>query len=90
MSGPADASEMGRELRASELRERMIVFILPPQPAEAPPVAFTLWVGSVTDRMVVFFSGVERITVVNFKTPEDGLVDGRGRQVRVFEYLGDP
>lgn len=90
--GPADPSEMGRELRASELKAGMIVFIEPPIPEDQPRLAFTMWVVAVLpdSDLVVFFSGVEKRHVGNFITPEDGLVDGKGREVRVFEYLGEP
>lgn len=87
--GPADPSEVGRELLASDLAEGMIVFIDPPQPAGRPRVMFTMHVARVTDELVIFYSGVQRANVVNFKTA-DGLADGKGRVVRVFEYLGEP
>lgn len=62
--GPADPSEMGRELRASELKAGMIVFIEPPMPEDQPRLAFTMWVVAVLpdSDLVVFFSGVEKGT----------------------------
>jgi len=35
-------------------------------------------------------TGVKRMYVVNFRGPNDTVIDDRGRQVRVFEYLGEP
>jgi hypothetical protein len=83
------SDEIGRELLASDLKERQIVWIKPPD-AQNRGLMFTFWVTRVAPDNITFFSGVKRMYVVNFRGPNDTVIDDRGRQVRVFEYLGEP
>jgi hypothetical protein len=85
------ATEIGRELLASDLKPRTIVVIKPPDPSGRDrQIHMTMWVQSVGDRMVVFHSAVLHWSVITFRTAEDGLVDDQDRPVRIFEYLGEP
>jgi hypothetical protein len=83
MTSDTQHSEIGRELTIAELKPRQVVVIGPPD----KDVAVTMWVEAIDQDTVIFYAGVMRWTVINFI--KDGkIVDDRGRQVRVFEYLG--
>ena len=76
--------EIGRELTVAELKPRHVVVIAPP----GRDITITMWVRAIDPTTVIFHSGVMNWTVINFI--KDGkLVDDRGRQIRVFEYLGE-
>ena len=76
-------AEIGRELTIAELTSRRVVVIAAP----GRDITITMWVMAVDEKRVVFHSGVLNWSVINFI--KDGkIVDDRGRQVRVFEYLG--
>lgn len=79
--------EIGRPLRADELTARQIVVVQPP---DAGGMFFTMHVVEVRDNLVVFYSGILRMHVINLVRPNGELIDDRGRVVRVFEYLGEP
>lgn len=79
--------EIGRPLRADELRPRQVVVIAPP---DRPGVFMTMWVEEVRDNLVVFFAGEMNWHVVNLVRDNGEIVDDQGRTVRVFEYLGEP
>jgi hypothetical protein len=83
------SDEIGRELLASDLTPKMIVVVKPPDMLNRG-IYFTMWVRHVSLDHVTFYSGVSRTYVVNFRGPDDTLIDDRGRQVHVFEYLGEP
>jgi hypothetical protein len=80
------ASEIGRELLASDLKPREVVVTVP---SWVPHVALTLWVWEVSGTEVLFYSGTHKVRPRAFRTDQDTLVDGRGRLIRVFEYLGE-
>jgi hypothetical protein len=79
--------EIGRELKASELKPGTIVFV------KVPPTNLmaTFWVEAVDleKRMAVFYSGMYRWHVINFIQPDGSIHDDKGRVVHVFEYLGE-
>lgn len=78
-------SEVGRELGVADLKPEQVVVIAPPGRDD---VLLTMWVQAVDATAVVFFSGAMNWSVIN--SIKDGrLVDGRGRAVKVFEYLGE-
>lgn len=84
MSTPEN--EVGRELKASELRPKSVVVINPP----GHPHAFlTMWVRDVTPKWVEFYAGELRWHVVNFVQPDGSIHDDQHRTVHVFEYLGE-
>jgi len=88
------ATEIGRELLASDLTAKMIVVVKPPDPSGRDrDIHLTMWVSRINrayPAYVVFFSAVLQWSVVSFITPEDTLEDDQHRQVRIFEYLGEP
>lgn len=78
--------EVGRELNAKELTPKKIVVIQPPGRNQF----LTMWVDLVTPELVSFYAGVMKWTVINFVRPDGTICDDQGRQVHVFEYLGEP
>ena len=79
--------EIGRPLRADELKPKQIVAIAPPG---HPGMLLTMWVEEVRDNLVVFFAGEINVHVINIIRQDGELVDDADRVVRVFEYLGEP
>jgi hypothetical protein len=79
--------EIGRELKASELKPDMIVIIAPPGNSN---VMVTMWVSEVDAKVVDFYAGEMRWHVLNFIQPDGSITDDQGRLVRVYEYLGQP
>jgi hypothetical protein len=77
--------EVGRELKASELKPRTVVIIRPP----GQNVLITMWVKGIDTKLVVFYSGDLRWGVINFIQPDGSIHDDQGRVVRVYEYLGE-
>lgn len=86
MSDDAD-SEIGRELLWTDLKTGTIVVIHPPGHGD---VAFTMWVRAINEDKVGFYSTVKAWLVVNFRGPDDTIVDDLKRKVAVYEYLGEP
>lgn len=78
------SDEVGRELKASELKAGEIVVIEPP----GHSAMITMWVGEVREDTVVFYSGVKNWHVMNF-VRDDAVYDDQGRWVHVYEYLGE-
>jgi hypothetical protein len=80
-------AEIGRELKASELRIHSVVVITPPG---HPEIGMTMWVRSIEPdfKLVEFYSAVKKWSVINLIQPDDTIQDDQGRTVRVFEYLG--
>lgn len=65
---------------------REVVVVAPPD----KPFYITMWVLEVKPNFVEFYSGIHRWHVVNFIRPDGRtLGDDQGRQVKVFEYLGE-
>lgn len=82
-----ELSEIGRELLWDDLTPLTIVVVQPPGHAD---VAFTMWVRVKDDKSVAFHSNVMNWAVLNFRGADDQIVDDTGRQVHVYEYLGEP
>jgi hypothetical protein len=80
-----DHPEIGRELRASDLRPNTVVVVRPPGHDD---LSITLWVSAVTQDSVTFFAGDLNWMVINLVRPDGTIVDDKERVVRVFEYLG--
>jgi hypothetical protein len=80
-------SEVGRELRVSELKPRTIVVLERPDSAMA-----TMWVAEVLPRYVIFLAGVTRTCLISKRTGPhlEQVTDDTGRMLRVYEYLGEP
>jgi hypothetical protein len=84
---------IGRQLKADELRAKLaqLVVIAPP---DHEGVYMTMWVEEVRDNLVVFaaygLSDGASWHVINLVSNDGKLVDDRGREVKVYDYLGDP
>lgn len=78
-------NEIGRELKASELTPRTVVVIVTP----GRGVMMTMWVLSLSEKLVEFYSGELKWTVLNFIEPDGSIRDDQGRVVHVYEYLGE-
>jgi hypothetical protein len=76
--------EIGRELNVRELTADTVVFVLPPSCS----AYVSLWIKHVGETTIAFHSAVLKMTIINLILPDGRIVDFRGRQVRVFEYLG--
>lgn len=88
---PTKGSEVGHELKATDLRPGSIVCIAPPGRDDMLITMHVVEVRSSLrgDNLVVFYSGVLKWHVVNLISG-DNLKDDQGRIVRVFEYLSEP
>jgi hypothetical protein len=86
MNSEFNNPEVGRELKAFDLRERTVVVVLPPNQR----IIFTVWVTFASTECVEFLAADldPRWTVINFVQADGSLHDDQGRLVRVFEYLG--
>jgi hypothetical protein len=79
----SDDPEIGRQLAVTDLVLNTVVVIAPP----GRDLFFTMWVRVIDNQSVTFYSGELRRHVINFI--KDGtLFDDKGREVKVFEYLG--
>lgn len=81
--------EIGRELKAGELKPKQIVWT---NPEHRPEIFASLWVTEVSTSMVWLYAG-ENPTVKHlglFVQPDGSLKDDGGRTIRIFEYLGQP
>lgn len=83
-----DPSEIGRPLKADELRAGMIVVVRPP--GASNNLAVTVWVEEVSEDWVAFFSGIMQWHVVCRRHPDGTITDDKERLVQIFEYLGEP
>jgi hypothetical protein len=86
MDDEGNDPEIGRELLWADLIPVSIVVVQPP----GRELAFTMWVRAKNDKTIAFHSNVKNWSVINFRGPDDSVVDDHGRQVHVYEYLGDP
>ena len=82
--GAGTDDEIGRQLKAHDLKERQVVVIEPP----GYNLVCTMWVEHIDADIVVFWSSIFRWHIVNFRKPDGTIVDDQDRQVFVFEYLG--
>jgi hypothetical protein len=80
-------AEIGRRLNATELTPEKIVVIKPPGHTG---MMFTCWVKEIDDTRVMFWSGTLRWYVLNWIDDSDKIIDDQGREVEVYEYLGEP
>lgn len=78
-------SEVGRELMAYELTERMVVILH----KEGSPNAMTIWVKWVRSDYIAFFAGVTGTVLLCKRNPDETLEDDSKARVRVYEYLGE-
>ena len=78
-------NEIGRELKASELKVRTVVVVKPP--GNKPYI--TVWVYEVSPKWVEFRAGELHWHILNFIMEDGTIVDNRGREVHVYEYLGE-
>ena len=79
--------EIGKQLTADDLKVQQIVVIEAP---ERNGVCMTMWVREVRANLVVFYSGELDWYVINFVSNDGTIIDDQGREVKVYEYLGDP
>lgn len=80
---PKDNPEFGRELLASELKEKTVVWIT----REDRNTFATIWVAEIDAAMVIFYAGETGINLITFRRGEE-LHDDTGVRIRVYEYLG--
>jgi hypothetical protein len=76
--------EIGRELKASELTPQKVYVVKPPNKPY-----MTLWVLSIDEHLVEFLAGELHWHILNFIQPDGSIHDDQGREVKVFEYLGE-
>ena len=81
-----DNEEIGRELRAREMKENTVVIL---NAEHQPHIFMTTWVKQITPGLVCFYSGVTRIYFIGRIQPDGTLKDDQGRTIKVFEYLGE-
>ena len=79
------SEEIGRELKASELKPGTVVIVKPP--GNKPLI--TVWVRNIDPCVVEFYAGEMRWHILNFIMEDGSIKDDQGRIVRVFEYLGE-
>lgn len=77
-------SEIGRELKPSELRPEMVVVVM----KEGGNWAATFWVTWVGTEHIAFLAGLTHTTLVLFREG-DKLTDGTGAVMKTYEYLGE-
>jgi hypothetical protein len=78
-------SEIGRELKVSELRPKTVVWV------HKGDHAATMWVVQVRAGHVHFYSGVRRMDFIAKRTGPGGeqITDDSGAPMKVLEYLGE-
>lgn len=81
------SDEIGRELKAEELKPDTVVVVKTPGSGD---ILMTVWVRLVTTEHVLFMAAGTKpeMLVINRVRPDGTIVDDRGLQVHVFEYLG--
>ena len=85
MSGPV--SEIGRELKVSELKPRTIVWLF----KEGREVAATLWVVEIRPASVRFLAGKFGMEFLAKRCgPDLEQIADEDSPMHVFEYLGEP
>lgn len=88
MSPANKNSEIGRELKVSELKPRQIVLLW----KEGRPVMSTMWVVEVGDVYVHFWAGevVTNLMVMRRGPDLEEITDSSHLKMKIFEYLGKP
>ena len=76
--------EIGRELKANELKVRTVVVL----GREDRDVHYTTWVTEIGGDSVVFYSGVSKTYFIAYLREDGQLVDDTGKRIIVNEYLG--
>lgn len=78
-------NELGRELRADELRERTVVAL----GRVDRPHLFTAWVAEIRADYIAFRAGEINTTFLAVRHPDGMLTDDTNTRILVFEYLGE-
>ena len=80
-------SEIGRELKVSELQPRKVVWVC----KKGRAAMATLWVIAVSEKYVVFYAGVTHTEFYALRTgPDlDEISDDSHIEMKIFEYLGE-
>ena len=78
------ANEVGRELKANELKLKTVVVL---HKAGRPLV--TMWVLRVGADYVMFGAGEINMTLIAKRNPDGTLEDDTPAQIHVYEYLGE-
>jgi hypothetical protein len=91
MASPDQQSEIGRELRVSELEPRTIVFLH----KVGTNIAVTMWVVEIGDVYVHFHAGAAKLAPTEFYAVRCGdnleeVTDDAHNRLKIFEYLGEP
>jgi hypothetical protein len=80
-------NEIGRELKANELKLKMIVIVVG---EHKPNVLVSMWVAAVGPDSVTFFAGEIKTYFIASIREDGSLADDVGRVIHCFEYLGEP
>lgn len=84
--------EIGRRLKASDLKVETIVVVKPPNTSHT---AISMWIIEINKEppkgllpYVVFYSGILKMPILNFINESDEIYDRSAGIVEVYEYLG--
>jgi hypothetical protein len=82
------ASEIGRELKVSELKPGTVVWLF----KENSDRMATMWVVDVGDVYVHFYAGATQINFLTVRSGADleSVSDDTHTRIQIFEYLGVP
>jgi len=79
-------NEIGRELKANELKVETVVVL---SREDRPSLAYTAWVDGIGQDGVSFWSGIAKTQFIAFLREDGELVDDTGKRIIVNEYLGE-
>jgi hypothetical protein len=87
MTDPIDNPEIGRQLTIADLAPAKVVVIKPPGSTNT---FFTLRVMDIKEHCIAFVASSRELdwTVINF-IQGGKIYDDRGREVLIYEYLGE-
>jgi hypothetical protein len=77
-------NEIGRELKANELKVKTIVVL-----SKVGRPSATYWVSGIGQDYVMFYAGLLNMTLIAYLREDGTLADDSGIQLHVYEYLGE-
>jgi len=78
--------EIGDELSIDEVNVSQLVVIKPPN---IYGFFFTAWIGELQKEWIRFDCNHIKWSIINRITPDGQILDDQGRQVHIYEYLGE-
>jgi len=83
--------EIGRELKATELKPPQIVWVHK-MGGQFGNTCATMWAVEVLEHCVVFYAGEPKIALLAKRIGPDltGITDDSNATMRIYEYLGKP